>query len=245
MNCLDFRRLCLVEPASREPRVYLHLYHCPACRAYRKRVLQAENELNSVMSVSVPEGLGQKIVFDAEMTSQQRHPRFIWQAIAASVVLAVTIGIGLGIARFAPDVVPTLAMHIADDPLHMSPPQFDASQRLDQVMRHLGGVWQGSKPAITHATVCLLNKRAAAHLVVAGDKGPVTVFLLPGFSARAQHDVVVDGQLAAVQRLGDGSIALFGYPGENFADIAAHFDDSIHWNHEIARLRYDLHIASK
>ncbi len=236
MNCLDFRRLCLVEPGNREPRVFLHLYHCAACRSYRKRVIQAEREMTAVMHVPVPEGLGSKIVFDTELHAQREDKqRFNWMAMAASIVLGVAIGVGLFTMTTQPDVLPSLAMHVADDPLHMTPAQPDADQRLDEVMRFLGGAWAGAKPRLTHAKLCLVDEHAAAHLVVAGKQGPVTVFLLPRSHARTLQNRVVDGQIAEVAALNTGSIALFGYRGEDLAAIERQFQASVTWSDVVAQ----------
>lgn len=245
MNCLDFRRICLVEPSSRDPRILIHLYHCSCCKSFRKRLLAAENEMHAAMQVDVPDSLGRKIVFDTEMQSYSEPQGFRWQMFAAGMVMAVALGVGLATYTVKRNVVPVLAMHIADDPLHMSPPQADAKQRLDQVMRHLGGTWVGDKPAFTHAKVCLVKERAAAHLVVAGVQGPVTVFLIPNLSAAKREDVAVDGQVAAVHKLGKGSMALFGYPGENLDVIASRFSQSVQWTRQLANLSEQITLAGK
>lgn len=238
MNCLDVRRLCLVEPHSRDPRLYLHLYHCPACRKYRKQVLQGEQKVQDAMHVPVPEGLGKKIAFDQAM-NPPRSKGFTgwgsWQSVAAGVVMGIGLGIGLIVMNARPDVVVDLAMHMADDPLHMAPAQSDAEERLDKVMRHLGGHWSGEKPAVTHATVCLVREHAAAHLVVKGQQGPVTVFLLPRMQSREHELLPVDGQLADVNDLHDGSIALFGYEGEDLDRIERQFAEAIQWSPSIAK----------
>lgn len=231
MNCLDFRRLCLTEPSAREPRIYLHLYHCPACRAYRRQVLAMEGEMRAAMSVEVPEGLDRKVMFNSEMKvhseSMSRPAKWRWAAAAIAVITAVVISFA-SITRQV-DVVPDLAMHMADDPLHMTAPQPDARARLAQVMRHLGGQWEGRSPAITHATLCLIRKQAAAHLVVAGRQGPVTVFLMPNMKAREFSHLKVGGQKANVLRLDAGSIALFGYHEEDLEIISEQFTSSVFW----------------
>lgn len=235
MNCLDFRRICLIEPSSRDPRLYLHLYHCACCKAFRKRLLAAEAEMHDVMQVPVPEGLDRKIVFDTEMQSTPERRGLVWQMAAASLLLVLALGMTFTALNARPDVVPALAMHMADDPLHMAPAQVDASQRLDQVLRHLGGSWQGPKPEITHATVCLVKERAAAHLVVAGEQGPVTVFLLPRLKVRERHGLAVDGQLVEVLSLDEGSVAVFGYQGESFDRIAGQFAAGVRWTESQAQ----------
>lgn len=238
MNCLDFRRVCLVEPTSRDPRIYLHLYHCPACRAYRKQVLRAEERMHVAMRIPVPEGLGNKVMFDSEMQAHQSRSSYVqsgWSWAAVALLLVISLGVVFSGLNSRMDVVPALTMHMADDPLHMSPAQADARVRLDQVMRHLGGQWQGAKPPITHATLCLIREQPAAHLVVRGRQGPVTVFLMPGIRAREREQLQVGGQVAEVRHLSEGSIALFGYPDEDLQQIERRFADAIRWSSTLAK----------
>lgn len=244
MNCLDVRRFCLVEPASHNPRLMMHIYHCKPCRQYRKRVLEAEQNLRSAMAVPVPEGLGRRIVFDTEFDEPARRQRPVYLALAA-VVAAAVIGLAavINLQLWAPNVVPDLARHMVEDPLHMTPPQGDARLRLKMVMRDLGAAWQGPLPEnLSHATLCLVRKQSAAHLVVQGRQGPVTVFLMPDLRARKLSGLQ-QAQVVEVAELDGGSIALFGYQGEDLEQIQQEFAGHVRWGAAASAASEPLHLA--
>lgn len=242
MNCLDVRRVCLVEPGSRDPRLLLHIYHCPACRKFRKRVLAAELDVKTAMNVSVPEGLGRRIAFDSSMDHNRSRGWPRWQAMAATVMVAIALGVALHGMNNKRDLTPALARHTMEDPLHMTPPQADVSRRLHMVMKHLEGVWTGDSSILTHATVCVVHNMPAAHLVARGKEGPVTVYLVPRYKARTltRH---LDGQVVEVLELGNGSLALFGYEGEDLAPVRAIFTKSVDWKQVSASVSRAVRVA--
>jgi len=125
----------------------------------------------------------------------------------------------------------------------MLPTQTDAAQRLAMVMRDIGGQWQGEYPEnLTHARLCPVRGRASAHLVVQGERGPVTVFLIPGTDARNENGLK-QAQLVAVSDLHGGSIALFGYEGENLAVIEAQFQQHVSWKQSLAARQEAIQLA--
>lgn len=236
MNCLDVRRMCLAEPHSRSPRLLLHVYHCKACRQYRNRILAAEEQIHSTMNVPAPEGLGRKVMFDTGFDEAPARRRGWMYAAAATAMSALLVLASLVYLQTRPpDVVPDLARHMVEDPLHIQPPEADADQRLDEVVRHLGGKLAASPSNVLHATLCMIRDLTAAHLVVRGQQGPVTVFVIPRHRVRSFERINIDGQIGMVADYGEGSIALFGYEGESLEAVRAQFSERIRWTARYGR----------
>ncbi len=83
---------------------------------------------------------------------------------------------------------------------------------------------------ITYAQSCKINGRDVPHLVIQGERGPVTILLMP-------HEMVAEPQLVngesvngVILPVGDGSIAIFGEREEPLDKIEKRILDSVTWS---------------
>ena len=82
---------------------------------------------------------------------------------------------------------------------------------------------------ISYAQTCVINGREVPHLVLQGERGPVTILLMPDESvegATALEGEQVDGVILPV---GDGSIAIIGERDERIDEIQQRILKSVTW----------------
>jgi len=92
MNCLDFKRLALSDPNSKEHSFVEHSQNCPDCLKYVGGVRKMDNDLANSLDVTIPGDLMAKLQLNQEISestaSSNRVRRY---AIAASFALALFV----------------------------------------------------------------------------------------------------------------------------------------------------------
>ena len=206
MNCIDFRRLVLVDPRSLSEEARTHALECVACRETLEKQREADDRLFAAMQVPVPDGLADRILVAHGHRPDRR--KFAW-AIAATLFL--TAGVGLIGRRFlASDPLGVEAIeHVAHEPQAFSTVQALGSDYLPKVLAE-----SGLKPAlalgqVTYSIICPMDGRKARHLVIRTAEGPVTLFLMPDDPTRRRRSVTeTNGMAAVTMAAGKGSIAI-------------------------------------
>ena len=83
---------------------------------------------------------------------------------------------------------------------------------------------------ITYAQSCIINGRVVPHLVIQGERGPVTILLMPEekiSGAQSFGDEDIQGVILPV---GNGSIAIIGGAGERLDGIQERVRNSVTWS---------------
>jgi hypothetical protein len=88
------------------------------------------------------------------------------------------------------------------------------------VLRALGAQVDGLPTEVRYAGICDIRRRPGAHLVFQGERGPVTVLLMPEETVPRRLAIQGDGLEGAVLPAGSGSIAIVGNRGEHIEALA-------------------------
>jgi hypothetical protein len=195
MNCLDFRRLVLVDPRQLNDEARVHARECAACRETLERQLETDDKLFAALQVPVPDGLADRI-----LVSRGRRPaprRWAW-AIAATLFL--TAGVAFLARDFlARDPLGNEAIaHVAHEPqsfttIHAVGADFLPAALAEQGLKSAIAIGQ-----VTYTRICPMDGRTARHLVIRTAEGPVTLFLMPDDPNRRRRSVTEDAGMAAV-----------------------------------------------
>ncbi len=211
MNCFEFRRHLTIDPRSQDANLLQHKRECPACAAFAAQQARFEERLTEALRVEVPAELHAHLVLNQSL-HQSRRIRTL--AIAATVLLTVTLAVGWWLRPFSPSLDQTVIAHIDEER--------DLLTLLDRVpdttVAHLsqtvGMPLQGNVGEVRHAGICTIGKHRSGHLVLAGTKGPVTVLLLPGEPVVRRKSLEGGGLQGILVPTGTGSMAIVGEPGE-------------------------------
>lgn len=92
MECLEFKRLALVDPNSKDPSFVHHADTCPCCLKYIGGVREMDANLASSLNVEVPSGLLARIELDQLLEEENRvDPRYKTYAKVAGFALLMFI----------------------------------------------------------------------------------------------------------------------------------------------------------
>ncbi len=238
-TCEDYRQIVTAEPSHTDTTG--HLDSCADCQAYQSDILEMDRKINAALDIAVPEltmpelpDLDTENVVALAPKRKLRAP--LWMAAAASVVLAVFIGVRSGDEQ-VPGITPldSLAQqvlaHVDHEPSALQPtsvPVRDdvlASVVSDDVahMNHDAGL-------ITYAETCPVNGKPVPHLVVQGKHGPITILLMP--DETISENRVLDGNNVHgyLLQVGSGSIAIIGEREEQLDDVKQNVLSSVAWD---------------
>lgn len=227
MNCLEFRRIATSDPAHLGEACAAHRAECKGCDKYATELAEFDDLIRRAMSVPVPQKLGGDL---AVPHTQLPAPR--WMALAASLVLA--IGAGFAAWQFTGDdgLKDELIAHIYHEPdlLLIGPDVVESVETVSTVLQRANVSLKSDIGDVSHAGLCYFRGNLVAHLVVAGDSGPVTVLLLPDETidkpTRIREDGF-EGTIVPLER--GGAVAVIGTDTEDTRPVESKFSEAVEW----------------
>lgn len=230
MNCLECRRELLIDPRNDTVDLIAHVNICPACSKEREKLLALEDALESSMKVNVPEGLANRVLEisrDEHYTNKSGSSPFgghVWQ-MAAGLFLAIGLVVYLGLNQYYPirnahALEVAVLNHIADE-RH----QLHGSNEINQdtygnIMTAISTQTTGDIGKVNFASKCQIRKNAGAHLITSGNKGPVTVLVMPGEHIDRNVKISSSRFDGTIYSTVYGSLAVVGEKGEQILPIA-------------------------
>ena len=206
MNCLDFRRLVLVNPRQVDEEARAHAAECAACRDVLERQREADDVLFAGLQVPVPDGLADRILVARGQRPGAR--RWAW-AMAATLVLAAGVAL-VGREFLLKDPLGGEAIsHVAHEPQSFTSIDTVDNAFLPAVLAEQGFKAVAALGQVTYTRICPMDGRNARHLVIRTAEGPVTLFLLPDDPNRRRRAVTEsDGMAAVTMPAARGTIAI-------------------------------------
>lgn len=156
-------------------------------------------------------------------------------ALAASMILAAGAWFGLrtelprqAVSPLAPDVI----AHVRHEPAALVATASTVSQqKFDGVLQGGRATLAGPVGRVSYARLCAFRGRMVAHFVVPGERGPVTVMLLPDEDVAAPMPIDEDGFMGTLVPVeGGGSVAIVGEPGEPLEEIRDRLLQAVRWS---------------
>jgi hypothetical protein len=235
MNCEEYRHMISADPAFDGGAE--HLSACAECQAFRTQMQSLNVRIAKAMQISVPElRMPELPTIDAEnvvsLTGRRPLSKSGWFALAASVMLAVVIGVRMfGIGVSYDSLAEEVLAHLDHEPAALrvsGTPVSDA--RLAKVVPADVARLDHSAGLISYAQSCTINGKKVPHLVIQGERGPVTILLMP--DQTVGEAVSLDGQNihGVILPVGAGSIAIIGAREEKLVRIEKSVMNSVMWS---------------
>lgn len=231
MNCLEFRRFCLADPATQDTEFMRHKRDCARCAAFASEVIQLDKKLVGALDIDVPDNLASRIILRQSLdrdASRQRRRRGIY-ALAAGLLLAVGLTAGVFLTTRAPSPDRRVLAHIEMERELLSTRQDVAQTQLAHVLDTAGVELRGNPGKVRHASLCPLSKNGGVHLVFDGNKGPVIVLLLPKEFVPQPISIRSEKLEGVILPTSNGSMALVGQHGEDLQEIAQRIHRAVTW----------------
>lgn len=234
MNCNEYREAIGADPSYDGGAG--HLSECASCQAYRKEMLELDRTISAALSIDVPELTVPELpdIDTGNVVSLPRR-RFMppaMLAMAATVVLAAFVGIRmLGSSGEFDSLADQLLAHLDHEPYALRVTDVPVSDaRLESVVPATVAQLDHGAGLITYAQSCRVNGREVPHLVIQGERGPVTLLLMPHEKVQGPQTVTGESVNGVILPVGDGSIAIFGERDENLERIERKVLDSVTWS---------------
>jgi len=233
-TCEEYREAIAAEPSFDGGAG--HLSSCASCQAFRDEMLALDEQIGRVLAISVPEfdmpELGDIDTANVTALPQRRFGAPAWLAAAASVTLAAFIGfqmLGGGVSNSV--LAEQIIAHIDHEPFSFRETANPVSeQRLERVIPANVAVLDHSAGLITYAQSCIINGHEVPHLVLQGERGPITILLMPEEKVSAAQSIIGESVNGVILPVGNGSIAIIGEKGESLERIEEKITNSVTWD---------------
>ena len=188
MNCLEFRRLSLIDPEDEDVGRQLHADGCPECAAFAQDLLRQNELIREATEVEVPDGFAARILLNQSLQLQSRRPtRAVWLSLAASILLAVALIPAIVDQVFYQPFEEELVAHLGyHDVLKHSGSTPADPAKIAEVLTVANTAMPTSTENIIYASTCVIDGVKMAHLLVKNGDDEYVLMLLPEehFSAR-------------------------------------------------------------
>jgi len=217
MNCLEFRRRVGAEPSVSGDDIEAHRRECAACARH-------QDELRAMDAL-----IGRALAVDAERIRKiaPRRPR--WLALAASIVIGLSVGLALWISSPRQSLAREVIDHVAHEPAAMTATVLIAPEVLAGVLDPVGTRLRPGIGDVTYARRCIFEWRVVPHLVVQTSQGPVTVLLLRHRNVSGPVRFAEQGYAGVVLPAPRGSIAIVGRDQKDLDGIAQQVFEAVDW----------------
>ena len=223
MNCLEFRRRVGAEPSLADGEIEAHRRECPACARYQDELRAMDALIGRALAVDAA-----RIRETAAAKAGGLATRPRWLALAASIVIGVSVGLALWISSPRISLAREVIGHVAHEPgsmVNLLPIEPGAlAGVLDPEGARLRPVGN-----VTFAARCVYEGHVVPHLVVRMPQGPVTVLLLRHRSVGKTVRIAEQGYTGVVMPAPRGSIAIVGRNQKNLDDIARQVFNAVDW----------------
>jgi hypothetical protein len=235
MNCDEYRAALGAEPGSDVGKA--HRDACADCQEYYSEMLALDAHIRRALAIKVPEFVAPE--FDAiaadnvvSLTAPRRFLAPSWLAVAATVLLAVIVGVRLGnVGSISADALAAEVLaHVTHEPLALQVTDLGVPEdRLREVVPANLAAMDNSAGLITFAATCPINGNEIPHLVIQGKTGPVTILLLP--EEKISKAIELNDELShgVILPVGDGSVAIIGTKEEPLENIQEQVLKSVSW----------------
>jgi len=234
-NCEEYRQMIAADPSFDGGAA--HLSQCTACQEFRAAMQSLDANIATALRIRVPElKLPELASIDTEnvvgMKSRKSTSKYGWLALAASVMLAAFLSIRLIGGSISYDsLADEVLAHLDHEPAALQvTDETVPNARLSKVVPTSIARMDHSAGLITYAQTCIINGRQVPHLVIQGERGPVTILLMPEESIDEAETLDGDNIHGVILPVGGGSIAIIGDREEELERIEQSVLNSVTWS---------------
>jgi len=228
MNCKQFQNLLMEDPSCEDDAFLSHKAHCASCAREWTQAQEFEALLRKALSVKPEKELQVGL-------SRQRPSDWWWQT--AVRVVSVLLLIGVSVAGFnlahqlfsTEDLHALVVRHIQKEPemLGQKPPLGEIE--LMEVLSHMGFSLSAMPAVVTAAAPCWIREGRGMHLVVQGDRGPVTILLMPGEHVQQSRKVIAVSLSGKLVPTDWGSMAVVSHAGDDIEPLMRTLQHDVRW----------------
>ncbi len=183
MNCLECRRLTLIDPNDQNPARATHLATCSGCSTFADQMLKQDELIREAAHIEVPEGFAARILLNHSLQPAPRRPaRRLWLGgLAATLLLGMAMAPALLNNFFYKPFEDDLLAHISKHDVFAGHEHREVSSpgKIEEVLLAANTAMPGEIGNILYASTCVIDGETMAHLLVANGDEEYVVFVMP------------------------------------------------------------------
>jgi len=243
MNCEDYRAAIAAEPSESFEGGAEHVAACDSCSAYRAEMRALDATIARALAIDVPElkipdlpalGREDENVTNLPFRRAAKISMPAWIGIAASFALAAIIGVQfVGNNGSAHDqlLAEQVLAHVDHEPWALKVTNVAVSEaQFARVVNPDVGTMDRGIGLVSYAQTCIINGMKIPHLVIQGERGPVTLLLMPNEKVSSAVSLSGESVNGVILPVGDGSIAIIGEREERIQELEQRVVDSVEWS---------------
>tara|TARA_R110002096_G_scaffold57426_2_gene145596 strand:- start:7235 stop:7966 length:732 start_codon:yes stop_codon:yes gene_type:complete len=235
MNCTEVQDALTANPAFDDESG--HLQDCADCQAYQNNLQALDRRIRAAMEVDVPKfempelpNLDSSNVATLPVRRKMTAP--VRLAVAATIALAVFAGLRVGGPENTEhSLAEQVLAHLDHDPAALLPSDtpVDDDDLRRVVPRNIASM-NHDAGLITFAETCPINGNSIPHLVIQGERGPITIMLLPDEKISAAISLDGENVHGSILPVGEGSVAIIGTRDEQLDNVKRSVMNSVAWD---------------
>jgi len=233
MDDLEFRRRAYAEPDCQSESFLQFKNKSAENTRFVDELLQMDEKLKQAVCVQPPDNLVEKIKLKqafSDHRSYREHWRFV--SFAASLLLAIVVTLyylPLDSTGHERKLQEGLLQHIYSELDHLNDRQNRSLSQVNRLLAEFGGSMNRLVAEVSYLGSCEIHNKPGVHMVVKGDRGPVTIMLLRGVTVNSQKSISDQRFRGLIVPTGSGSMAIIGEKGEPLQVIKSELLEQIHW----------------
>lgn len=231
MNCMEFRRIVDTDPDSKDEDFIRHKAECESCAAFSARAARFSVELDRAVHFDAPENLASRILLKQSfLPSRTSFSRRRVLALAASLVAAVGLAVSAAYIGSRQDPLAREIFTLIEYADYAMKPKVPlGEQPVARAVSRAGLRLEGKLEKVTFAGNCLLQHKIAGHLVIQGEKAPITVFLIRKIALDAEMRIRSDSLRGIVVPVDGGAVAVVGARDEPLSELVERITSAVRW----------------
>ncbi|MFT5114364.1 MAG: hypothetical protein ACI8P9_003701 [Parasphingorhabdus sp.] len=237
MNCIEFRKVCLAEPDCVSTAFQAHQSNCVECSTYADEIRTTDEGIRQLMPMPDADTLKQRIKLrhSIQMDVDTRQRRTMFAAAATFLILMFgvlfTIMPRVEQQNAANAFQLAASRYVLEHPGLLNLRDRVADKDVVKLIKGFGGSLVHSPGSVMLAEVCQLQNRPAAHMVLDGEKGPVSVIYAQHVSpSSVSESVLADGRYKSLLAPADqGGLFVMGEGDEPLNQVLDNLNRSISW----------------
>lgn len=235
LDCKRFQHAAGADLSELDPVLLAHAENCDDCSAFLEEARCFDELLRGAIKIDVPDDLIQKTLRHKDEVQPEssggtsRFPRFM--AIAASVLLIVGASFMANRIVQPPEqsLEQIVISHIEAEPEMLTLANYVPDDSASARLLDYGVLLRESMGKLSHVELCDVGDTQGIHIVMKGEKGPVTLLLLPTIKSQAASHFSEGRWIGYSEPVGSGTVAIVGVVGEPLDEVKKRVRKAIEW----------------
>ena len=236
MDDILFRHTAIATPNEKSDELINSAEENAQNKALLRESMAFDAKIQSLLEVPVPDKLADKILLEQSFSIEtKKKSNGRWHiAIAASIAFVMGISLpSLNSLTKSPLDIGTIAMkHVQNEFYFTAKVNERASlPMINAKLASYGAKAQADLGEVSFINYCNFEGTTALHMVIKGEKGPITVFFVPSGSGFSETKTFNDQHLKGMtEKMGNADVVIVGEKGEPLEKMQSKLNKNIVWS---------------